>query len=275
MTALFFAFDVETTGLDAGEDVIISIAYRLLAPDLTVLSGDLLYASPGERAVHPKAAAVNGYTPEKWASYNALTQKELAACMSNVLSAHKGLIPLGHNVKFDLGFLQALCMRHDAFDTFRRGLSYHSVDTVAAAIFFDYVVWEKLHGSYSLVNLVERFALVQAKAHTADSDIDATIELFKTLRNGLRPSNPEVLLALTATAAPEKRSKFFSKNAADQWQINTGKHKGKLLDDVYAEAPDYLVWMLDKFDDLARDQHLYLSQKVAAYQLSQGKDTDA
>lgn len=275
MTAMFFAFDVETTGLEADKDVILSIAFRLLSADLTVLSSDLLYALPEGREVHPKAAAANGYTPEKWAAFNPLTQKELAACLSKVLSAHRGLIALGHNVKFDLGFLQALLMRHDAYDVFRSGLSYHSLDTVGVALFFDFVIWGKQNGAYSLGALCERFGVANKAAHTADADIDATIELFKTLRNALRPSNPDVLLALTSKAPPEKTSRFFSKDANAVWKIHQGKHKGRLLEDVFSESPDYLQWMLDKLEDLSAEQRSHLTEKVAIYQLTQSKDKDA
>ncbi len=266
MTAVFFAFDVETTGLHAGtepdSDQIISLAYRLLAADLTVLSGDIFYAWPEGKGVSVEAAAVNGFSTEKWTGYNAMTQLQLSEALSSVLSPHKGLIPLGHNVGFDLGFLQALMAKHDSFDVQKRALSYHKVDTVAAAIFFDFVVFEKLHGSYSLVNLSKRFELSHGAAHTADGDIDATIELFKVMRNALRPEGAEKLAAIAQAAPPEKWCRFFGKNTAGAYAINFGKHKGKLVDEVNVASPDYVVWMYNNLQDMSKEQREYLGALV-------------
>jgi len=262
MSAVFFAFDVETTGLDPANDQIISVAYRILAADLTVLSGDILYAWP-EVPINAEAARINGYTEAKWTALKAITQAQLATALCAVLTPHKSLLPLGHNVKFDLAFLGALMSKHAEATTLKRSLSYHALDTVAATIFFDYVIWGKQHGSYSLSNLSKRFSLQHAAAHTADSDIDATIQLFHTLITSLKPENSEKLAALAATAAPEKWCRFFGKTDGD-WKIFFGKHKGKKVDDVYATTPDYVLWMYNKLEDLSKEQRAYLHGKVAA-----------
>jgi DNA polymerase III alpha subunit (gram-positive type) len=174
---------------------------------------------------------------------------------------------MGHNVSFDLDFLKALATRHGKAEVVRRALSYHKVDTVAAAIFFDFVLWEKLNGSYKLTALTERFKITHSAAHSADSDIDATIDLFKVMRNALRPEGAAQLAALAAEAAPEKSCSFFSKVAGD-WVINFGKYKGKAVTDVVPDDPGYVKWMLKKLEDLSKEQREFLTstvEKIASF----------
>ena len=90
--------DLETTGLLAGHHEIV---------EACILKGDMVYhvyVQPEhiERA-HPKALEINGYNPKQWQS--GITQKKLAVDLANLL---EGCVIVGHNVNFDLEFIEML-----------------------------------------------------------------------------------------------------------------------------------------------------------------------
>jgi DNA polymerase III epsilon subunit-like protein len=101
----FIAIDTETGGFDASECAILSIA--------AVPSWDAdpfhVYIQPHGK-IEKKAAAVNGYTPERWAAHNALPPKHAAIHFQKwlfslnrtryTLAAHSA----GHDALFILAF---------------------------------------------------------------------------------------------------------------------------------------------------------------------------
>jgi DNA helicase-2/ATP-dependent DNA helicase PcrA len=260
MSATFFAFDVETTGLDSTKDEIIQFAYQVLDTQLNVLSSASLFVWPRTSAVSDEAARINGYSNVKWSANNAISQAELYSALKEVLAPHKRLTALGHNVKFDLAFLEALFNTHGDKKTFREALSFHSFDTVAMTMFFDYAVHGGLNGSYKLTHLTERFNIQHLAAHTADSDVSATVTLFKTLVELLRP---EGAAKLASVAPPKQWSRFFGKNPDGTWLINMGKHKGKTLEGLRKSEPDYIQWMHNNLENLADEQREILQKYMA------------
>lgn len=260
MSARFFAFDVETTGLDPAKDEIIQFAYQLLDAQLNVISSRSIFVWPRDASVSNEAARVNGYSNVKWSTNNAVSQAELFQTLKDTLSAYKRLVPLGHNVKFDLDFLKALFEKHGDPKAFRESLSFHAFDTVAMAMFFDFTVHGGLNGSYKLTDLTQRFSIVHDAAHTADSDISATVALFKQLTQLLRPENADKLASVTP---PKQWSRFFGKNPDGTWTINMGKHKGKTLASLHKSEPDYIQWMHNNLDNLAEEQRSILQQYIS------------
>ena len=259
MSATFFAFDVETTGLDPAKDEIIQFAYQLLDKQLNVISSRSIHVWPRDASVSVEAARVNGYSNVKWSTNNAISQAELFQTLKDTLSPYKRLVALGHNVKFDLDFLKALFEKHGDAKAYRDALSFHSFDTVAMTMFFDYTVHGGLNGSYKLTDLTSRFGIDHNAAHTADSDISATVSLFKQLTQLLRPEGAE---KLAAVAPPKQWSRFFGKNPDGTWTINMGKHKGKSLEGLFSSEPDYIQWMHSNLENLADEQRAVLQQYI-------------
>jgi len=258
-----FAFDVETTGLDPATDEIIQISYRVLDDQLRVHdSGETLWVWPTNGACPPEAAAVNGYSTEEWTARGAITQQALLLHLRTRLEAWKGLMPLGHNVGFDLSFLKALFARQGSASdatVLRKALSYHSIDTVSMAVALDLVAYSRLDGGYRLVGLTERFNVKVVSegshAHSADYDIDATIELARELVKRLRPENAE---SLKDSKPAVRWSRFMRPIAGGEWEIAQGKHKGRTVRDVHSTTPDYLEWMLVTLQDLSPEQRAHV-----------------
>jgi DNA polymerase III alpha subunit (gram-positive type) len=112
--------DVETTGLDPSVHEIIEFAVAFedgssstfkLAPD-NIASAD------------PEALKVNGYTSAAWD--DSFSQEQGAKEISKLLNE---CILIGHNIKFDYAFIEALCRKHQC----QLNISYHTIDTVSLA----------------------------------------------------------------------------------------------------------------------------------------------
>ena len=118
--------DTETTGLDASVHEVIEVAIIKEHPDGRVEKWQSLIRPKDIEAAHPKALEINGYAkaPGRWdnAPYIEHVAREIATRL-------KGCVIVGHNVGFDLKFLQS--------DFDREGLKYrlpyHKVDTVTLA----------------------------------------------------------------------------------------------------------------------------------------------
>lgn len=243
--AAFFAFDTETTGLSPSRNEIISFSAQILAADLSVISKFTTYAFP-DKECEPAAAALNGYTPEAWTTKGACTQVELVAQIRRELHGHNGLIPVGHYVKFDLDFLYATFARHNARSDLKYTLSYHSIDTVGAAILIDIAKLGSKQGNYKLTKLCTRFGIsLGDKAHEAEADIQATVDLLQYL---IKAVNSDV----TLPPGEEDLLVKFSSNTSE-WLFTRGKHENKSFAAVHVEDPSYLSWVVRDVSDIPQE----------------------
>jgi len=97
--------DVETTGL-SNDDAIIEYCIIKVEHGIAKSIHGKVKPPKGVR-VHPKAASVNGYTPEKWK--NAMTQKQAYENIKRF--CEKSGVWIAHNVQFDIGFLRRLFIK--------------------------------------------------------------------------------------------------------------------------------------------------------------------
>lgn len=86
------------------------------------------------------------------------------------------LIPVGHNLAFDLSFVWSQLMPNDDW---RRYCHYHTMDTMVAARFFKAA--GVIQGGCSLVDLCELFHVDSSGAHTALADTKATMAVARAL----------------------------------------------------------------------------------------------
>ena len=118
--------DTETTGLDPSVHEVIEVAVVKEHQDGRLEKFHSLIRPKNIGAAHPKALEVNGYNkaPERWeeAPYIEHVARDLAAIL-------KGCVIVGHNVGFDVDFLQADFEK----EGLKYRLPYHTVDTVTLA----------------------------------------------------------------------------------------------------------------------------------------------
>ena len=163
----FVVFDVETTGLSPmNGDRVVEIA-ALKIRDFKVVDEFHSLVNPG-REISYDAFLVNG-----------ISQKMVqdAPMASTVMPAFCGFIEgtclVGHNVKFDLGFLTN--------ELLLLGLKLHprtvALDTVKMAR----VLIPGLN-SYSLASVSYSLGITQIQRHRAMSDVQMTWEVFERLR---------------------------------------------------------------------------------------------
>jgi len=82
---------------------------------------------------------------------------------------------VGHNISFDERHMRELWKRCGTSDTFPFG--YHSLDTKAVAIFFDWA--QGLNNKmYSLGQLVKRLKITKRKSHLAEQDVLMNVDLL-------------------------------------------------------------------------------------------------
>lgn len=96
--------DCETTGLDAQLHEILEIAVIVFDDEtLQVLDTYEAKVRPEHiETAHPKALAVNGYTPEEWKKAKAVS---LDTMMRTLSVGTKDCIVMAFNIHFDLSFL--------------------------------------------------------------------------------------------------------------------------------------------------------------------------
>lgn len=235
-----FAFDTETTGLVPGKDEIISLAYITLDEQLDAVDRGCIYAHPSRPdLISPEVQAINGYTRELWTERGAIEQPQLKETVLGLWKTQRlsRVDPLGHNVKFDLGMLEALVGQ----EALNSALGYHAQCTVGIAKFLDKA--RQVKGArYKLEVCCARFGVELTHAHDAMADITATVQLYRKL----------VLLARNNEPLPEpKKESFLVKEAAGGFTFRNGKYKGTAL---AAVPKSYLQWALENVKPLQEDE---------------------
>jgi DNA polymerase-3 subunit epsilon len=235
MPIKYFAYDTETTGLAPHKgDEIISIAWMLLDEKLSVVSEALHFVRPSEGVVvAEEAAKINGYSPELWVERKALSQQELINALLETWSDHnlRWCLNLGHNVSFDVSFLEALADKNAPFAVgMKNALSYHCVDTLGLAVALDHA-----HGifdaPYGLGLLCERYGIPLTNAHDALSDLRATVELYRRLQAHMQ----------TGSTLPGVIYAPFLEKVGEDLVFKKGKHAGISIRSVNR---GYIQWVL-------------------------------
>lgn len=261
MRAAYFAFDVETTGLEATDSQIISFAATLLDDEFKEIKSLYVYAMP-ENGCPEEAARINGYTEEKWKERGALTQQDLYNKVSAFVDNAWRVTCVGHNVSFDISFLKALYLRFGSKALYDKSFSWHSIDTLGSSIMFDIAKQGRKGGNYSLSKLCSRFGISLGKdAHDAKADIGATVELFRYLVSALRGDTK----IIPPKIVPHKPRPFLVKTGEGDKQhyiFNRGKYEGKALGEIAASERGYLQWVLKDIDTLDDDMKVAIKSKL-------------
>ena len=161
-------FDLETTGLSAGEDRIVEIAYEKIMPDGTVIA-HVERINPG-RPIPPEASAINGITDADVAD-----APSFAKLSYSLWSAFEGADVGGFNITgFDLPFLRA------EFASVGKTFDYMSKRILDAKILYHKM--EK-RDMFAPRNLTAAYKLYCGKehtsAHTGAGDVRVTVEVLE------------------------------------------------------------------------------------------------
>jgi len=165
----FIALDLETTGLDATHDEILSIGSVTLQHgtiDLATARHQLVQPT---RAIPEASAVIHQITDD-----TAATGLPLAEAMAALLPQLAGKVLLAHHAKVELGFLGRACQQ-----LYGAPLLLPTVDTQ----YLQRRSWERRNHAYGgsdlrLGRLRERYQLPRYRAHDALIDAIATAELF-------------------------------------------------------------------------------------------------
>lgn len=220
-------FDVETTGLDISKDRIIELCMIKLMPD-----GDKpMWKSrfnPGGIKSAEGALGKHGITDEE------LLDEDTFSYLSNeIINFIKGCDIGGYNVtKFDLPILVE--------ELFRAGIVYNYREVKIVDAFSIYAKMEPrtLEATYKKFtgNILEN-------AHSAQSDIEATIEIFQKQVEiySIESIEQADILSIERENLADLAGKFKLKDGKILY--NFGKYFGKEVKEVHQQDSGYLEWI--------------------------------
>ncbi len=186
--AKYIALDTETGGI--GHDkALLSVYFMTLDRDFNFIDSLMLNVKPNDGIYNVTAEAlninkINLVDHDKYS----LTYSAAGGLLRDYLIKHTDsdktkLIPIGHNVSFDLDFLYSKLLNKTEAQKY---LSYRILDTGVIAQFFKAlgIMPESVTGS--LGSLVKHFNILGPEAsggtfHTADMDTIMTVEVLKAM----------------------------------------------------------------------------------------------
>lgn len=168
---LFF-FDCETGGLNPYQADMVEVAAIVTDPTGQTILEEFEAKVFPKKPVNEKAAKVNGYTQEKWAS----EAMELDGPLYKMISMAKNAIFTAHNAPFDWGFFEmALIQRAQKWPS-----DYHRYCTVSMSM---PLLRNGIVSNLKLQTLAPFFGVKHENAHTALADVHACrgvyLELMK------------------------------------------------------------------------------------------------
>ena len=170
-------FDTETGGLEPQKCGVCSVTLKVTGEDII----KTILIKPEENVRYDaKALEVNGFTLEE------LEEKGIPAIdaikeINKFIAENFGYgvkpMAVGHNVKFDVDFLDALYERN-THQKFSKQINYHLMDTMMMAQMLHHAGIKK-HSRFRLVDVYrELFGENFQNAHTSQADVLATERVY-------------------------------------------------------------------------------------------------
>jgi DNA polymerase III epsilon subunit-like protein len=158
---LFF-FDSETGGLDHVKHDMVEMACIVTDPTGERVLHEYCAKVHPLKPVDPQAAAINGYSKEKWAAEAA----DIDTVMVKMLGLARDSVFVAHNTPFDWGFFSMALATRGA----RWPGDYHKIDTCALAAPF---LKAGLVENVKLMTVASYFGVPHENAHSALGDVRA------------------------------------------------------------------------------------------------------
>lgn len=169
--------DIESGGLSPTENGLCSVTLKVLGKD--IIKTIIIQPEMGVE-YHPKAFAVNGFTLERLKDLGLPVSQVTYEINKFISDNFNGIKPfvLGHNINFDIGFLDAFYKRNGG-EKFSSRVNYHFMDTMMFAQLLHHADIKK-HSKFKLtVVYKELFGEDFADAHTSSADVLATEKVFQ------------------------------------------------------------------------------------------------
>lgn len=195
--ARLLAFDTETGGTDPKENDLLTAYFCVLDDNLNILAELDMKLKPdeGQPNVTAEAMKVNGIDLEKHlADPETLPYKEGRKILLKFLAENledkkpKSLFPAGHNVGFDIDFINAKLINEKDWSKL---VHYRVYDTMPVSSFLKLVGWwpERVG---SLTSIVEYLGLQKRNAHTAKDDTLMFLDVLRSLKTLFRDKKANV-----------------------------------------------------------------------------------
>lgn len=234
-------FDLETTGTDQAKDRIVELAFVKLMPD-SKRERFTRRINPGI-PIPPETTAIHGISDED--VKDAPTFKQVAHQLYDWM---KGCDMGGYNsARFDLPLLAEEFLRVGIDVDFTER---HMVDV--QQIFFKMEA-RTLSAAYAFYCNKEL-----NNAHSAEADIDATIEVLEAQLQRYEQLSSDVP-ALHKFTNNDEYVDYARRIALKDGHpvFNFGKYKGRRVEDVFTSEPQYYDWMMQA------DFSLHTKQKIS------------
>lgn len=221
-------FDLETTGINIGNDRIVEISMLKIFPDGKKQRKTWL-VNP-EIEIPAEATAIHGITNEKVVTEP--TFKELANSVNDMI-ADSDLAGFNSN-RFDIPLL--------AEEFLRVGIDFdmNNRKAIDVQVIFHKKEQRTLSAGYQFY-----CDKVLEDAHSAEADTNATYEILKAQLDRYDDIKNTVD-ALSEYSTHSKRADFAGFilfNDKDQEIFSFGKYKGRTVEDVFKENPGYNAWI--------------------------------
>lgn len=187
----YLALDTETGGFEGTS--LLTAYFAVYNEDFEVLDDLLLEMKPkdGKYVVTAEALRINGIDLKQH-DQRAITYEDAGTKLYNFLKGNsllgaEKLIPVGHNVQFDIQkIIEFLISKH----SWQQFVSYRTLDTgvIARACIQAGLIPPSVSGS--LGSIAEHFGMDTSQAHTADYDVYMTVRclehMLELMANGRR-----------------------------------------------------------------------------------------
>lgn len=183
------AFDSETGGLDPKDSSLLTAYFEILDDNFNTIDSLDLRVKPDDNLIkaNPKALEINKIDIEKHKT-EAMTYSQAALELSKFLAKHSSkyekLVPVAHNIDFDLGFVYEYLMGKSAWENH---VSYRKLDTANLANFFALCGWIPKGQKFNLGDLAKFLEIeFDGQAHSAKADTKVMIGILKQFVTSLR-----------------------------------------------------------------------------------------